>query len=67
MSNRRASVTTCVLLMFAGVALWLLTGFTLADAALPAINAIDAGSASAMRARYDEWPGLPTTPSSVPS
>ena len=54
MSNRRTSVTTCVLLMFAGVALWLLTGYTLANAALPAINAVDAGSASAMRARYDE-------------
>ena len=54
MNNQRSSVTTCVLLMFAGVFLWLLTGFTLAGAALPAINAIDAGSASALRARYDE-------------
>ena len=57
MSNQRTSVATCVLLMFAGVVLWLLTGFTLADAALPTINAFDAGSASAMRARYDELRG----------
>lgn len=57
MNNRRTSATTCVFLMFAGVALWLLTGFTLADAALPAINAFDAGSATAMRARYEELRG----------
>ena len=54
MNNQRSAVTTCILLMFAGVFLWLLTGITLAGAALPAINAIDAGSASALRARYDE-------------
>jgi hypothetical protein len=51
-NNRRTSVTTCVLLMLAAVGLWLLTGFTLADAALPAVSAVDAGSASAMRERH---------------
>lgn len=50
--NRGASVTTCVLLMLAGVVLWLLTGFTLADAALPARHSADAGRASALHARH---------------
>ena len=54
MNNQRSAMTICILLMFAGVFLWLLTGFTLAGAALPAINAIDAGSALALRARYGE-------------
>lgn len=55
--HHRGSVTTCVLLMLAAIGLWLLTGFTLADAALPAINAVDAGSASGLRARHAELRG----------
>ena len=52
----RASPTTTVLLMAAGICCWLLTGFTLADAAIPAINSADldvsAGPASVLRARH---------------
>lgn len=48
----RISATTCVLLMLAAVVLWLLTGFTLADAALPAANSIEGGPAAALRARH---------------
>ena len=54
MSKQRSPVLTCVLLMFAGLVLWIMTGFTLVEAALPVINAYDAGSASALRARHDE-------------
>ncbi len=54
MSKQPSPVLTCVLLMFAGLVLWILTGFTLAEAAPPVINAYDAGSASALRARHDE-------------
>ena len=50
MNNRRVSVTTCLLLMLAGVGLWLLTAFTLVDAALPA--GVDPGPASALHARH---------------
>ena len=57
MRNQRTSTTACVLLMMAGVFLWLLTAFTLAEAALPTINAVDAGSASGLRARHDELRG----------
>ena len=54
MNKQRPSVFTCVLLMFAGLTLQILTGFTLAEAASPTINAYDAGSATALRARHDE-------------
>ena len=52
MNNQRSPVLICVLLMFAGLVLWVLTGFTLADAATPAVNAVDVGSASALRTQY---------------
>lgn len=51
--NQRASATPCVLLMLAAVVLWLVTGFTSADAALSTEHDIDAGTASALRARHD--------------
>ena len=53
MSNQRVSATPCVLLMLAAVALWLLTGLTLANAALPTESNVDAGQASALRAQHE--------------
>ena len=54
MRYQNLSVSTEIILALRGVVLWLLTAVTLANAALPAINAVDAGSASGLRARYDE-------------
>ena len=53
MRNQNLSVSTEIILALGCVVLWLLTAVTLANAALPAINAVDAGSAAGLRARYD--------------
>ncbi|MEO8383942.1 MAG: hypothetical protein ABI583_01770 [Betaproteobacteria bacterium] len=54
MNKQRDPVFTSVLLMFAGLVLWVLTGVTLAEAAPSTINAYDAGSASALRVRHED-------------
>ena len=52
MSNKRTLLITVMPLV--GVALWLLAAATAANAALPTINAVDAGSAAGLRARHEE-------------
>ena len=54
MNKQCSPVLTCVRLMLTGLVLWILTGFTLAEAASTTIIAYDAGSATALRARHDE-------------
>ena len=46
------SPTATTLLMAAGIFLWLLTGLTLADAAIPTENGVDPSQAQALRARH---------------
>ena len=54
MNKQSSPVLTCVQLMLTGLVLWILTGFTLAEAASTTIIAYDAGSATALRDRHDE-------------
>ena len=60
MSNFRASPATCLWLMLAAVVFWLVTGFTLAEAAAPAG---DVGSvpASSLHARHQSLQGALAT------
>ena len=53
MRNLNLSVSTAIISALGGMVLWLLIALLPANAALPAINAVDAGSAAGLRARYD--------------
>ena len=51
-TERHHSMFTCVLLMLMGVAAWLLTGFTYADAAVAPGTRVDSGSEKTLLARH---------------
>ena len=50
--NRRASAETCIYLMLAAVIFWVMTGFTLADAALPTANSVEPKPAALLRVKH---------------
>jgi hypothetical protein len=52
MNHKRLSPTICLLLMLAAIVFWLVTGFTLAEAATPPGAASDSGPALALRAKH---------------